>query len=1318
MEEILSKFATEKFPRALDTFFEHLGIPTRAGLESPGALQDFLNPEKVTLRDELRDKVGEVYLYGLVDENAFTDEETDITAQDLRKEKHADYDGILLFGIELTDHTPSRTTLATLTRLLNRSYNYTPVVVVFRYGDFIAFANCERIQYKQRWREGEKAGKVSLLKDIRLTNTHTGHLKILKKLQIPTSGRNAVRSYQDLYYYWQHVLSISVLNKEFYKEIISWFNYAIERIKLPSIQSGSEKQKDFTIRLISRMIFLWFLKELGVVKNELLEIEFANGTVNSLIHPETDGSSYYKFILQNLFFNTLNKEKQDRDDSLFDIYGSNFNDPQKIKELIDFSPFLNGGLFDVHKNDHYVEGEVNNALKVPDEIFLDPQSGLNSLLARYKFTIAENTPYEEEVAVDPEMLGRIFENLLAEQTEDTQKAARKNAGAFYTPRPVVSYMCRNVLKKHIGTEIREENGKEIIQKLLDTKILDPACGSGAFLIGMLEEMMNVLDVVDKDGTLWFGEMLDDPDEDFRKHIKPFILDKQVRYVKKLGLLRNCLFGIDILEYAVEITKLRCWLSLIIEQRVNFDQPNFNLKPLPNLEFKFYQRDSLQRTFWGFNINDLVLSLDNKNLLSELIELEDNYFISRAEKQETRKEIEDRIYGLLEKVVDRKITEFEILQKESFRRLNKLRDQQASNKEIKKEKRKQNQHAKKIAELQDIKEKIKSYLIETVIFPQVFHKKQSNPGFDIVISNPPYVNTKQISSMGMTQILENEYGYCDDLYNHFTVRGLELIKDGGYLSYITSDTFLTLQTKTNMRKIFLGIEGLPEPEDSKQTTIAFSRQGKFKLHEIINTPKAFAALIDTAIFTVEKMPANQNGNISYTDLRFPDETTFDISKEEWERLQRSNENIAGWEKVLDKAFNTMGDMTQGQWEKSHTCLDSDVFEDQTSKIERYRVEEKVYHDAINNAIFVPNKRNCQVLEQLIQPAKATFRSWWGSIRTSRLINSNREEIKKYRSTLEPGDISLIGLLTDGGQGLATGNNGGFVGYREGTNQAKKLPGKRAEKLYRVVNKYPDIKKEYPILSDCNLKSDFVEVLEDMAEKEIWELFDSIKDDYGLRVFGTGFIYRRVPNSLMFDTEQISEVEKQNGIKSEAYYVPYDKGDKEGNRWYLETPFAIDWSCNSVKKLQNSTRARWQGYNFFFRNGFCWSDVLNPNSEYIKCRLKGKTVNDVKSMSLYDENDFGDEYYVVLINSYLYFKMLREFFNNTVSIQINDIRKLPIKIPNSEELERFKHLFNQCLAIKKQYFNNELTEDEMEQALEPIEKTIDSEAEAFYGISIDA
>ncbi|WPZ09760.1 Eco57I restriction-modification methylase domain-containing protein [Roseivirga spongicola] len=1346
------KTIQEDFYEGLKAFFEELNIPINYLAEEPAKPTDILS-ENYNNSNHGHQLMDDIYFLGIVNDETFEEKDTFQSGEQFKNAIKSDYDGIVLLGITLKDREngllPTRSQLADITRAFNREFKYTPVTIVFKYGNYISFANSERLKFKQEWREGEKAGKVSILREIDLSHPHSGHIAILNSLSITSSGRNAITSYQALYFYWQSVFSISVLNKRFYEEVIKWFNSAIKEIQIPSEKVGSEKHKDFVIRLIARLIFIWFLKELKVIKEDLLLPELKNGENNDLIIPKSAGSSYYKFILQNLFFNALNAEQNERDQSAFDVFASGFTAIDELKEFIFFSPYLNGGLFDVHPNDWMEEGKANNAFQVPDHLFLDKESGINSILARYKFTIAENTPLEEEIAVDPEMLGRIFENLLAEQSDDTKEAARKNAGAFYTPRPVVSYMCRNTLMKHLDTEITSANSKQVIHKMLETTVLDPACGSGAFPMGMLEEMMQVLEAVDPEGNLWIAEMLKSKDDDFLEHISDFIADKQIRYVKKLGLLRNCLFGVDLLEYAVEITKLRCWLSLIVEQKVDFDKPNYNLKPLPNLEFKFYKKNSLLRFYKDQNLNQLIDTVDNEELLDELVNLENEYFIVKSSRHGNKEEIKQKIIALLEKVVDSKTEQVQKLYKVALDTVNHLVSSNASENEIKKAKKKAEKLANELAELAGFRETIKDYFIERVVFPGIFSKHNENPGFDIVIGNPPYVNTKQISSMGLTKKLEAEYGYCDDLYNHFTIRGMELTKRGGLLSYITSDTFLTLQTKKNMRMEFLGIsnqkitEGqgqlfgtqlkehfdIPNPDlfgntkpiqgeliPTKQKSSSDHYKPYCRVTDIINTPKAFAALVDTAIFTLKKEQAKDDAALVYVDLRKPTAESFEISEEEWANIKTSKENLASWERILEHTFNALGHKKPA-WTKSHTCDGEVVFKDDDSTLLKFKLTHEPYRKAINYAIFAPTPYNCQVLEKIIKPARKVYDQWWDKIETSRAINNNRSSIKKYTNTLKAGDMTLIGLITDGGQGLATGNNGRFVGYKEGTRFADRCIETRTEKLYAAIEEHPDITSKWSVLSGANSKDDVASILKAMDEQSVWTLFDEIKNEYGLRVFGKGYLYRIIPETLEFDTSNISETEKNEGINSEICWVPYDKGDREGNRWYLETPYLIDWSIDAVAILSTDERARWQGYTFFFRNGFCWSDVLNPNSIYIKCRLKAQSVNDVKSMSLYDEIGIGDQYIVSLINSFLHFKILREFLNGTVAIQINDIRKMPIKIPSDTELNDFRAAFGQCLNIQKKYFSGEIEKGDARTQLKPIEDKIDQMVNQFYDITAE-
>ena len=1356
------KFHTESFINALKAFFEELKVPVDYLADEPASPADVLG-ERFKATNEAHKLIADVYALGMVNDGIFEGNETFKNLAQVKKLK-ADYDGLLLFGVTLKNRKDSlpitRSHLAEITRAFNRTFPYTPVTIIFKYGNSISFANSERIKYKQEWREGEKVGKVSLLKDIDTQQPHRGHLAILKQLVIPTTGSKAVKSFTQLYYYWQSVFSISVLNKNFYEDIIAWFNKAVKEIKIPDQTAGSEKHKDFTIRLIARLIFIWFLKELKVVKDDLLLPEFDNGEENDLIKPKGKGTGYYKFILQNLFFNALNSEKKDRDKKVFDVYAANFADEKAIKEAIFFSPYLNGGLFDFHPNDWCEMDKkrnhlVNNAFAVPDQLFLDKEKGLNSILARYKFTIAENTPLEEEIAVDPEMLGRIFENLLAEQSDDTKEAARKNAGAFYTPRPVVSYMCRSTLLKHLDTEIKPENSKAIIHKLLETTVLDPACGSGAFPMGMLEEMMQVLTTVDPEGKVWVAEMMKSKDEQFREHISEMFADGQIRYVKKLGLLRSCLFGVDLLEYAIEITKLRCWLSLIVEQRVDFSKENYNLKPLPNLEFKFYKKNSLFRFYKDENLNEFIDQIDNDKLLKELVNLENQYFIAKSDRHGTKEEIKDKIVKLLEKVVDSQSDSI-TKQLNSVRSgINHLVSNRAAEKEIAKLRKKEKALAEELANLAVFKNTIKDYFIERVVFPGIFNKENKNPGFDIVIGNPPYVNTKLISSMGISKKLEEEYGYCDDLYNHFTFRGLELLKSGGLLSYITSDTFLVIMTKENMRRHFLGIA---ESNTSEGHTDLFGEQlqqniptanpdlfgnkktvqtslisvktensnhqfiPECKVIEIVNTPKAFAAMVDTAIFTLIKERPTVKDKMNYIDLRFPKAESFDISDEEWNSIKKSNDNLAGWEKVLNKAFSELGrdGAKEVKWVDSHSCDDKKVLIDEKSKLVKYRTDLFLFHNSLNYSIFPPSKYNSDLFDKIVKPVWPSFKKWWPKVETSKKITQNRNEINRYISSLKPNHITFLGLISDGGQGLATGDNGGFLGVVKGTKTADSVFEARPKKLFTALETEPKIKKSFPQLKEIQLLDDARDYLKRLNEFEVRNLFDAIKEKFGLRILGKGFIYRIVSLKEIREIEAMSDTEKEDGIKSEKeVFVRYDKGDRDGNKWLSDTPFVINWNSDSVSFLKEWDKARYQGVEFYFKSGFSWNCINGTrNTNSFRFKFIYPSVNDVQGMKLSlnpaATHLLSEKYVVCMNNSYLVNRLSEAFINFTVAFQINDTRQIPIIIPTKVQMKAFEKKYDQCFAIQEEYFAGEIDKAEARSQLRPIEAEIDEMVNKLYGI----
>jgi hypothetical protein len=377
---------------------------------------------------------------------------------------------------------------------------------------------------------------------------------------------------------------------------------------------------------------------------------------------------------------------------------------------------------------------------------------------------------------------------------------------------------------------------------------------------------------------------------------------------------------------------------------------------------------------------------------------------------------------------------------------------------------------------------------------------------------------------------------------------------------------------------------------------------------------------------------------------------------------------------------------------------------------YFVKDEVYKNVVNNVFFAPTDFNLKIYNKYGKKVKELMEKWWDKISTSKNIQKYQRELEEYRNSLKPGDITLLGLITEGGQGLATGNNGKYIGVLEGTKWAEKVRKERPEKLWEFIkNKNP---KE---LSFLKTKQDVIDYLGKLSEIEIRNLFDSLKEKYGRDIFGQGWIYRIVSKDEIADVDKLTEDEKLNGIEGKRTFVPYDKGDKEGNRWWAPTPYYIDWSKENVKSLQTDPKARWQGYQFYFREGFCWTFTLNEYSEYFKSRIKEKGVFDVNAMSLFSciEN-ISEKYLVSLINSYLIFYFKRTFINSTSGFQINDARQLPVIIPTEEQLKDFEDIFNRAVDIQKKKFNGEISEEEAEEKLEEIQKELDEKVLKLYGL----
>ena len=377
-----------------------------------------------------------------------------------------------------------------------------------------------------------------------------------------------------------------------------------------------------------------------------------------------------------------------------------------------------------------------------------------------------------------------------------------------------------------------------------------------------------------------------------------------------------------------------------------------------------------------------------------------------------------------------------------------------------------------------------------------------------------------------------------------------------------------------------------------------------------------------------------------------------------------------------------------------------------------IRQQIFLDSQNAIIFKPTKLNLRIYDLYGKKVKELYDKWWDKIETSKKIVKHQKELEDYRASLKPGDIALLGCLTEGGQGLATANNGKYIAVRHSTKWAKNIIESRPKKLAEAIKKE---KVRIPQMTNFANEKDF---LDSLSEQEIAALFDSLKEQYGRDIFGQGYIYRIIEDSELANVDELTQEEKENGIEtSKNYYVPYDKGDKDGNRWYLETPFAIAWSKENVQFLKTNSGKKGEGMpvvrnsQFYFREGFCWIDV---NSTYLKARIKANGVFDVLSMSLFTMTELPDWYYVSLINSEFISLYVDNFINNTSHFQINDARQLPIIIPSANELEKFRKISESSIVIKRAMFSSAMSFDIAEEKLNSKQVELDKAVLELYSI----
>ena len=864
----------------------------------------------------------------------------------------------LFFAIELSGTKYSRTDLATIARQINRLFPM-PVMVTFSYHDRLSVAVINRRPHK-RDESRDVLGNVSLIREIDVNTPHRAHLDVLQELSLPkrlkwADDHNKPRDFDGLLAAWLAVLDTEELNRQFYKDLFAWFERAVTTARFPTDEAKTLPPEEHVIRLITRLLFVWFIKEKGLIADDLFNETQIADMLNDYA-PDT-GDSYYRAVLQNLFFATLNteinkrgfsKETQTthRDFSRY-RYKAEMRDPNELLTLFRQTPFINGGLFDCLDSeaatrdggwriDCFTDNpRSRSGYSIPNHLFFSRDKnnpGLITLFDKYKFTVEENTPAEQEVALDPELLGKVFENLLAAYNPETRDTARKQTGSYYTPRAVVDYMVDESLTAYLSeptpqpsvsspvipapspvipapppvipavlsgnpSDLHTNHWQQRIRYLLDytdpfddaedlftpterdhiiqaianIKVLDPAVGSGAFPMGILHKLTLALRRLDPDNTRWetlqknsAGQKAasafntqnqQERDAALNEISATFEHYRDSDFGRKLYLIQNSIYGVDIQPVASQIAKLRFFISLAIEQEPTGNaKDNYGIKPLPNLETRFVAANTLlsleKPAQLTLGQTDAVQKLEQ-----ELTANRERHFhaTTRTTKRKCRKkdkELREKLAAVLLELGYQAAAADKIVNWDPY-------DQNAN------------------ADWFD-----PEYMFSV------------DAGFNVVIGNPPYIQLqKNAGELG--RLYKNAgfetFASTGDIYQLFYEKGCHLLTpQRGLLSYITSNSWLRAEYGKKTRRWFA----------ERHTPLRLLEMGKDVFEN---------AIVDTNILIACSGKSDETGKAVDMD-RLPDKH-FPPDESLWGQLRPQGEKpwsalLAIEQSILDK-METVG-----------------------------------------------------------------------------------------------------------------------------------------------------------------------------------------------------------------------------------------------------------------------------------------------------------------------------------------------------------------------------------------------------------------------------
>jgi type I restriction-modification system DNA methylase subunit len=584
--------------------------------------------------------------------------------------------------------------------------------------------------------ENRDAGRRRLFRRItvapgELLRTAAERLSLLDVETVDGGSRASALAIQQRH---DEAFDVDKVTRAFYKrysEVFDEVERAISAASGKAFTSNPDAKRLFTQRLFNRLMFLAFVQKKGWLtydgNSDYLRALWKDYRSHKDAEPE-ENHNFYRDRLQLLFFAALNGER--------DVAGINHGGV--LKDLIGDTVYLNGGLFERDELDE------TSGVVVPDHAI---SLILNDLFGSFNFTVSEATPLDVEVAVDPEMLGKVFEELVT---------GRHESGSYYTPKPIVAFMCREALKGYLQTAVPQEapeeiarfvdehvasglkNGEAILQALKDVKACDPACGSGAYLLGMLHELLDLREALFATKKLDTGSV----------------------YGRKLEIIQNNLYGVDLDHFAVNIARLRLWLSLVVD--FEREDPTEPVPPLPNLDFKIEQGDSLAAPLARqYHLSDQVIhEFDKAKAVYMRSHLGDKR-VARAEVDRLRQDIAGWAHA------GAKVDGFD--------------------------------WPVEFAEV--FAEKPAPATIGGEL--NLGHELAANHpgGFDIVLANPPYVRQELIKDQKprLKANFPDVYSGTADLYVFFYARALELLAPSGMLAFISPNKWFKAAYGAKLRK---------------------------------------------------------------------------------------------------------------------------------------------------------------------------------------------------------------------------------------------------------------------------------------------------------------------------------------------------------------------------------------------------------------------------------------------------------------------------------------------------------------------------------------